>query len=211
MASTVLAAALQRRNIHYGWAVVGVTFLTLLVTAAAMGMPGVLIVPLEKEFGWDNAQISSALAIRIMLFGLFGPFAAAFMNRFGVRRVIMFAMALIAGGLLASLAMTQLWQLIFLWGIVVGIGTGLTAMVLAATVATRWFNHRRGVVIGMLAASSATGQLVFLPLIAELTTRFGWRMALVFVSAALALTAVVALIFMRDRPSDLDLPVYGEI
>ena len=90
--STALAATLAHRNVHYGWVVVGVTFLTLLVTAAAMGMPGVLIVPLEKEFGWDNAQISSALAIRIMLFGVFGPFAAAFMNRFGVRRDIMFAM-----------------------------------------------------------------------------------------------------------------------
>jgi MFS family permease len=209
--STALAVSLARRNVHYGWVVVGVTFLTMLVTAAAMGTPGVLIVPLEHEFGWDNAQISSALALRILLYGLFGPFAAAFMNRFGVRRVIICALGLIAGGLLASLAMTQLWQLLLLWGIVVGVGTGLTAMVLAATVATRWFNHRRGVVIGMLAASSATGQLIFLPLIAELTTRFGWRMALVFVSAALALTAVVALIFMRDRPSDLNLPLYGEV
>src|ERR1700733_5880110 len=109
MASTALAAALSRRDVHYGWVVVGGTFLTLLVTAAAMGTPGVLIVPLEKEFGWDNAQISSALAIRIILFGLFGPFAAAFMNRFGIRRVIMAAMALISAGLLASLAMTQIW------------------------------------------------------------------------------------------------------
>ena len=167
MVSSALAAALARRNIHYGWVVVAVTFLTMLVTAAAMGTPGVLIVPLEKEFGWDNAQISSALALRIMLFGLFGPFAAAFMNRFGVRRVMICAMALISGGLLASLAMTQVWQLILLWGIVVGIGTGLTAMVLAATVATRWFNHRRGLVMGLLAASNATGQLVFLPLIAQ--------------------------------------------
>ena len=137
---------------------------------------------MEHEFGWSDAQISSALALRILLFGLFGPFAAAFMNRFGVRRVIVCALALIAIGFLASLAMTQVWQLIVLWGIVVGIGTGLTAMVLAATVATRWFNHRRGLVMGMLAASSATGQLIFLPLIAELTTRYGWRIALVFVS-----------------------------
>jgi MFS family permease len=208
--STALAATLARRNVHYGWVVVGVTFLTLLVTAAAMGMPGVLIVPLEKEFGWDNTEISSALAIRIVLFGLFGPFAAAFMNRFGVRRVIIFAMALIAGGLLASLAMTQVWQLILLWGIVVGVGTGLTAMVLAATVATRWFNHRRGVVIGMLAASNATGQLVFLPLIAELTTRLGWRAALIFVAGMLAFVALVASLLMHDRPSDLNLPLYGE-
>jgi MFS family permease len=210
MASTALAARLARRDIHYGWVVVGVTFLTLLVTAAAMGAPGVLIVPLEKEFGWENSQISSALALRIMLFGLFGPFAAAFMNRFGVRRVIVAAMVLIAAGLLASLGMTRVWQLVVLWGVVVGIGTGLTAMVLAATVATRWFNHRRGLVMGMLAASSATGQLVFLPLIAELTTRFGWRTALVFVSGALAVVGLVAFLFMRDRPSDLNLPLYGE-
>ncbi len=210
MASTALAASLARRNIHYGWVVVAATFLTMLVTAAAMGTPGVLIVPLEHEFGWSDAQISSALALRIVLYGLLGPFAAAFMNRFGVRRVIVAALALIAAGLLASLAMTQLWQLIVLWGIVVGVGTGLTAMVLAATVATRWFSHRRGLVMGMLAASSATGQLVFLPLIAELTTRFGWRIALVFVSGVLALTAIVALVLMRDRPSDLDLPLYGE-
>ena len=189
--SSAIAAALARRNIHYGWVVVAVTFLTLLVTAAAMGTPGVMIVPLEHEFGWEDAQISSALALRILLFGLFGPFAAAFMNCFGVRRVIVCALSLIAFGMLASLAMTRLWQLVLLWGVVVGVGTGLTAMVLAATVATRWFNHRRGLVMGMLAASSATGQLIFLPLIAAPHHAFGWRIALVFVCGALAFTAVV--------------------
>src|ERR1700742_3859411 len=121
MASTALAAVMARRNVHYGWIVVGVTFVTLLVTAAAMSAPGVMIVPLEREFGWSDAQISSALALRILLFGLFGPFAAAFMNRFGVRRVIVCALALISAGLLTSLAMTKLWQLILLWGVVVGI------------------------------------------------------------------------------------------
>jgi MFS family permease len=210
MASNALAATLASRNVHYGWVIVAVTFFTLLVTAAAMGTPGVLIVPLEQEFGWSDAQISSALALRIMLFGLFGPFAAAFMNRYGVRRVIMVAMAMISAGLLASLAMKQVWQLVLLWGVVVGVGTGLTAMVLAATVATRWFNHRRGLVMGMLAASNATGQLVFLPLIAHLTTDYGWRMALVFVACMLGVVAVLALLFMRDRPSDLNLPLYGE-
>jgi len=210
MASFSLPAVLARRNIYYGWVVVAVTFLTMLVTAAAMGTPGVLIVPLEREFGWSNEQISSALALRIVLFGLFGPFAAAFMNRFGVRNVIIGALALIVTGLSASMAMTSMWQLVLLWGVVVGVGTGLTAMVLAATIATRWFVNRRGLVMGMLAASSATGQLVFLPLIAELTTRYGWRIALVFVCAALAFTALVALLLMRDRPSDLNLPLYGE-
>ena len=158
----------------------------------------------------SNTQISTALALRLLLFGLFGPFAAAFMNRFGLRRVMLCALTLIAAGLIASLAMTQVWQLVLLWGLVVGAGSGLTAIVLAATVATRWFTQRRGLVVGLLAASSATGQLVFLPLIAELTGRYGWRMALVFVCGLLAAAAVVALALMRDRPSDLDLPPYGE-
>src|SRR5580692_11627074 len=169
MVSSRLATFLARHNIYYGWVVVAVTFLTMLVTAGAMGAPGVLIVPLEHEFGWANAQISTALAIRLLLFGLFGPFAAAFMNRFGLRRVMIAALALIAAGLIVSLAMTQLWQLIMLWGVVLGVGTGLTAIVLAATVAARWFTERRGLVVGMLSASSATGQLLFLPLIASLT------------------------------------------
>jgi sugar phosphate permease len=175
-----------------------------------MSAPGVLIVPLQQEFGWSYEQISTALAIRIVLYGLFGPFAAAFMNRFGVRSVILCAITLIATGLLASLGMSQLWQLIVLWGVVVGVGTGLTAMVLAATIATRWFNYRRGLVMGMLGASSATGQLVFLPLIAEIATRYGWRAALILMCGALATMGLVVLALMRDRPSDLGLPLYGE-
>jgi MFS family permease len=210
MATSGLAAALARRNIHYGWVIVGVTLLTTVVTAAAMSTPGVLIVPLEQEFGWNDAQISSALAIRLMLFGLFGPFAAAFMNRYGVRAVMVSAVVIISAGLIASLAMTQIWQLVLLWGIVVGIGTGLTAMVLAVTVATRWFNARRGLVMGIFAASNATGQLLFLPLIAKLETAYGWRMSLVLVCCMLAVAGLVALLFMRDRPSDVGLPLYGE-
>ena len=210
MLSSALAAALARRNIHYGWVVLGATMLLTVITAAAMSTPGVLIVPLEQEFGWTDAQISSALAIRLMLFGLFGPFAAAFMNRYGVRAVMVTAVILISAGFIASFAMTTVWQLILLWGIVVGVGTGLTAMVLAVTVATRWFNHRRGLVMGVFAASNATGQLLFLPLIAQLQTSYGWRIALVFVICMLAFAGVVALIFMRDRPSDVGLPLYGE-
>src|ERR1700723_2457403 len=191
MVSSALAAVLARHNIHYGWVIVAVTFLTTIVTAAAMSTAGVLIVPLQQEFGWDTGQISSALALRLMLFGLFGPFAAAFMNRFGVRAVMVSAVILISTGMLASLAMTQVWQLILLWGIVVGIGTGLTAMVLAVTVATRWFNHRRGLVMGLFAASNATGQLVFLPLIAQITTAYGWGSALGWVPRQVGFARVV--------------------
>jgi len=210
MLSSTLSAALGRRHIHYGWVAVAVTFLTMLVTAAAMSSPGVMIVPLQHEFGWENVQISTALALRILLFGLFGPFAAALMNRFGLRRVMIAALALIASSLLISLAMSHLWQLILLWGGVLGVGTGLTAMVLAATVATRWFTERRGLVVGLLSASSATGQLLFLPLIASFTEHFGWRVALVLVCGVLALVAFIVLMLMRDRPSDLNLPPYGE-
>ncbi|NYT35703.1 MFS transporter [Allopusillimonas soli] len=210
MISSALAAMLSRRNIHYGWVMVAATFLTMLVAAAAVGAPGVLIVPLQKEFGWSAAEVSFALAIRLILFGALGPFAAAFINRFGLRAIVGTAMLLISAGYLGSMFMTQLWQLLLLWGIVIGVGTGLVAMVLAATVAARWFVHRRGLVMGLLAASSATGQLLFLPLMAELTERHGWRATVMFVCAVLLVAAVVAILLMRDRPADLGLPVYGE-
>ncbi|CAN7431992.1 MFS transporter [Bosea sp. LjRoot9] len=207
--TSALARLLARRGIHYGWVVAAVTFLTMLVTAGAVGAPGVLITPLQREFGWATSDISSALAVRLMLFGLMGPFAAAFMNRFGVRRVATVALTLIGSGILGSFFMTQLWHLVLLWGIVVGLGTGLTAMVLGATVATRWFSHRRGLVLGLLTASTATGQLVFLPLLASLTEQVGWRSALVFVLAMLVVAVVAVLALMRDRPSDIGLAPYG--
>jgi MFS family permease len=208
--SAFIAKHLRNRDVHYGWVVAGVTFFTMLVTAGALGTPGVLLVPLEKEFGWDNADISSAFAIRLVLFGLLGPFAAAFMNRFGMRRMVTIALCIIVAGLLASLAMTHIWQLVLFWGLLMGVGTGLTAMVLAATVATRWFSHRRGLVMGLLAASSATGQLVFLPLLAAVTEQHGWRVTVLLACAALAVAAVAAFALMRDRPSDVGLPPYGD-
>jgi MFS family permease len=204
-----LAARLARRGIHYGWVVAAVTFLTMLVTAGAVGAPGVLIGPLKTEFGWDTADISAAFAVRLVLFGLMGPFAAAFMNRFGVRRVAAVALTLIGAGILGSFAMTKLWHLFLLWGVVVGLGTGLTAMVLGATVATRWFSKRRGLVLGLLTASTATGQLVFLPLLATLTERLGWRYALSFILLVLLVAAVAVLALMRDRPADVGQPPYG--
>ncbi len=208
--SGALARALARRGVHYGWVSAAVTFLTMLVTAGAVGAPGVLILPLQTEFGWDTASISSALAIRLVLFGLMGPFAAALMNRYGPRRIVLAALALIASGLLASLAMTQLWQLILLWGVVVGVGTGLTALVLGATVATRWFSHRRGLVVGLLTASSATGQLIVLPILAALTEALGWRAALLTVCSLLGLAALFVFLLLRDRPEDVGLLPYGE-
>lgn len=210
MVSRLLAAALARRHIHYGWVVVAVTFLIMLISAGAVGAPGVLLLPLQREFGWSTADISSALAVRLLLFGLMGPFAAALINRFGVRRMILTSLSLVAGGLALSLLMTQVWQLIVLWGVVVGLGTGMTALVLAATVATRWFSSRRGLVVGLLTASSATGQLVFMPLLAAIAGQWGWRWALALLCILMALAAVAALALMRDRPSDLHLAPFGD-
>jgi sugar phosphate permease len=210
MISNWLSAALARRNIHYGWVMVGVTFLAALVSAGTVGAPGVFIVPLQKEFGWSTAEISSALSIRFILFGLMAPFAAALLNRYGLRNVTLAAQLIVVSALVASLAMTQVWQLMLLWGVVIGIGTGMTALVLGATIAARWFVARRGLVVGILTASVATGQLVFLPLLASLTERLGWRVALTLVCAMLAVSALAVLLVMRDRPSDVGLRPFGD-
>src|SRR3954465_3413182 len=210
MISNWLSAALARRNIHYGWAMVAVTFLTALITAGTVGAPGVFIVPLQKEFGWTPAEISSALSIRFILFGLMAPFAAALMNRYGLRNVTLSALLVVVSGLLASLAMTKVWHLMLLWGVVIGIGTGMTALVLGATIAARWFVARRGLVVGILTASVATGQLAFLPLLATLTDHYGWRVALGLVCTMLGVAAFAVLMIMRDRPSDLGLRPFGD-
>jgi MFS family permease len=210
MLSNRLSAWLGARNIHYGWVVAATTFLTMLATAGAMGSVGVLIGPLEKEFGWSNASISGAISVRLVLFGLLGPFAAAFMNQFGIRRVVVTALVLISGGIVGSFFMTQLWHMVLFWGVILGIGTGMTALVLGATVATRWFSERRGLVVAMMTVSNATGQLVFLPLIAHLTETIGWRSALTVVVAALAAAMLLVLALVRDYPAQVGLPPFGE-
>src|ERR1700741_3638941 len=148
MISNGLGAALSRRNIHYGWVMVGLTFFAALVSAGAVGAPGVFIVPLQREFGWTTAEISSALSIRFILFGLMAPFAAALLNRYGLRNVTLSALLTVVSALAASLLMIKIWQLMLLWGVVIGIGTGMTALVLGATVAARWFVARRRLLIG---------------------------------------------------------------
>ena len=199
----------RQRKLHYAWIVAGVTFLTLLVAAGLRATPGVLIVPLEAEFGWSRATISFAIGLNIFLYGLIGPFAAAVMDRFGLRRTMLAALACITAGVALTPLMTRPWQLVVLWGMVVGTGSGATALVLGATVVARWFAARRGLVIGILTASTATGQLIFLPALASLAENYGWRMVSMAVAAvALALLPVVALL-MRDRPRDIGLAPYG--
>src|ERR1700735_906309 len=210
MISNWLSAALARRNIHYGWVMVAVTFLTALITAGTVGAPGVFIGPLQHECGWTTAEISSALSIRFILCGLMAPFAAALLNRYGLRNVTLSALLIVASALVVSLGMTKVWQLMLLWGVVIGIGTGMTALVLGATIAARWFAAQRGLVVGILTASVATGQLLFLHLLATITERMGWRIALGLICVMLGLAAFAVLMLMRDRPGDVGLRPFGD-
>ncbi len=210
MLSHLLAPVLARRGIHYGWAMVAVTFLCMLSTAAAMGMPGVLIGPLRQEYGWSTTSISGAMALRLALFGLLGPFAAAVMARYGLRLTVAVAMSLIVVGSALATRMTTQWELWATWGLMLGVGTGMTALVLGATVASQWFTARRGLVVGLLTASSATGTLMFLPAAAWLAEHYGWRSALALAAAACAVSGLLMVLVGRDHPSEIGLPPYGE-
>ncbi len=209
MLASRLARSLQSRGIHYAWIVAALTFLAMLITSAALGLPGALLQPLTKEFGWSTAELSSVFATRFALFGLLGPFAAVVLMRYGVRNVVALAALIIGSTLFLGAFMHNLTQAFVLWGVVLGFGTGMTAMVLGATVVNRWFVQRKGLVMGLLAGSSATGQLVFLPLATWLIENHGWRAALFPVVAATAVLAVLVLLFVRNSPSDMGLQAYG--
>ena len=201
---------LWQHKFHYGWVVVGVTFLTLLIGAGVRSAPGVLLVPLETEFHWSRATISFAVAVSLLLYGLAGPFSASFMERFGIRRTMLAALALLAAGVALTTLMRESWQLVVLWGVVVGAGAGVIANVLGAVVAARWFTARRGLVVGLLTGSAAAGQLIFLPTFAAITEHYGWRaMSLTVTVVALVVIPIVALL-MRERPEDVGLAPYGE-
>jgi predicted MFS family arabinose efflux permease len=202
-------ARLAAPRIHYAWIAAAVTFLTLLCAAAFRSTPSVLMVPLQHEFGWNRAAISVAVSINLVLFGLSGPFAAALMQRFGIKQVMVVALLLVAGGVGLTTLMHATWQLDLLWGVVVGIATGAMASVLAATVANRWFVKGRGLVMGLLSASTATGQIGFLPFLAFLTSVSGWRAAALAVAAVALLLVPIVAVVMRNRPEDVDLRPYG--
>ncbi|HEY1258389.1 MAG TPA: MFS transporter [Stellaceae bacterium] len=198
-----------RSKLHYAWVIATVTFIVGLLTAGVRAAPGVLIVPLEQEFDWSRATISFAIGINLLLYGLIGPFAAALMDRFGVRRTMTLALALTGGAVALSPAMRQAWQLVLLWGVVVGISTGVIGAYIAAYIAARWFKVRQGLVVGVLTAANAAGQLVFLPSLAALVTGFGWRTMSLALAGIVIIFVPPVLLLMRDRPHDLGLAPYG--
>ena len=195
---------------HYAFVVAGVTFMVLLIGAGMRAVPGVFVVPFETEFGWSRATISLAVGVCIGLYGLSAPFSAAMMDRFGVRNTMLGALCLIGAALSMLPLMTQSWHLIVLWGVMIGLGIGFIANVVAAIVATRWFVAKRGLVMGVLTSATAAGQLLFLPLLAIIAANFGWRaMALTLAVAVLGLIPLVWGL-MRNRPEDVGLKAYGE-
>ena len=197
------------RKIHPGWIAVAVTFVTLMATAGFRSAPSVLIVPLEDAFGWSRSDISLAVAINVLLFGLVSPFAAALMEKFGIRKVVMSALTTVSFGAFLTIFIQAPWQLIATWGVIVGVGTGSMALVFAATVANRWFVAKRGLVTGILTAASATGQLIFLPGLSHLAQTYGWKSVSLTVASFALLVVPFVFFFLRDKPADLGLLPYG--
>ncbi|HEV3427725.1 MAG TPA: MFS transporter [Paraburkholderia sp.] len=195
---------------HYGWLVVAVVFLVLLAAAGTRATPSVMMVPLEHQFGWSRATISLAISVNIALYGLMGPFAAAAMQRFGVRPTLLAALATMAAGVALSSLMTHPWQMILIWGVMVGGATGVAALSLSATIVTRWFTTHRGLAMGILTASSATGQLVFLPFLAAIAEKHGWQMVVLVVAIAAAVVLPLVAFLLPERPANVELRPFGE-
>jgi MFS family permease len=194
---------------HPAWWVAGVTFLALVGAAGFRAVPGVLMEPLQAEYGWSVTTISLAVAVNMALYGLTAPFAAALMERFGIRPVVVTALVVVAAGSGLTVFMTASWQLVLCWGVLVGLGTGSMALALVATVTGRWFVARRGLVSGVLTAGGAAGQLVFLPLIAVVAEGSGWRAAALGVSVVALAVVPLVLLMLRERPRDLGVAPYG--
>lgn len=196
-------------GIHRAWWIAVVAFLTLVGAAGFRAVPGVMIDPLNAEFGWSHATVSAAVSVNIALYGLTSPFAAALMDRFGIRPVVTGALLLVSAGSGLTVFMTASWQLMLCWGVLVGLGTGSMALAFVGTITGRWFVRRRGLVSGILTAGGAAGQLVFLPLVSSVIDGHGWRTASLVVSSAALAVVPLVLWLLRDRPQDLGLQPYG--
>ncbi|GLZ43538.1 MFS transporter [Actinokineospora sp. NBRC 105648] len=200
---------IRSRRPHWAWFVAGVAFVALVGAAGFRAAPSVLITPLHHEFGWSTGTISAAVSINLVLYGLISPFAAALMEKLGMRRVVAGALVLVAAGSGLTVFMTASWQLLLLWGVFVGVGTGSMALTFVATVTSRWFVKHQGLVSGVLTAAGAAGQLVFLPVVAHLAESNGWRTASLVVSGAALAVVPLVLIALRDHPSDVGTTAYG--
>lgn len=207
---SAFATALASRGIHYGWVMAALTFLFIMFSSSAMGVPSVLIVPMSKDLGWSLGELSAPQGLRLALFGLAAPLAGGLMLRYGPRRMVGVSGVLLLAGLVLSILTREKWQLWLGQGILLGLAPGLTAMQLNAVVASRWFVARRGLVLGLLGGAIATGTLAFMPLAAWIAQAWGWRTALMVPTVGAAVSWLAFLWLARDRPQDLNLPALGE-
>ncbi|HWE74997.1 MAG TPA: MFS transporter [Stellaceae bacterium] len=196
-------------RLHYAWIVAALTFIVLLMAVAVRATPSVLIVPLEDSLGWSRGVISFAISINIILYGLIGPFAAALMQQIGIRRTVLLALTVIATSVALSSQMTQTWQLILTWGLGVGLGSGVTALVLGATIVNRWFSKSQGLVMGFITASTATGNLVFLPFLASIAQHHGWQPVVWITAGAVAVMIPIVALLLPETPASVGLHAYG--
>ena len=197
------------KKFHPAWTALVVTFLTLMATAGFRSAPSVLIIPLEDAFGWSRSQVSTAIAINVLIYGLVAPFAAALMEKFTVRKVVMSALTFVALSAGATVFISQPWHLWLLWGLCVGVGTGSMALVFAATVANRWFIKHKGLVVGALTAANATGQLIFLPLLSHFAIDFGWKSVSLTIAGASLLVVPLIFFFLKESPTAIGTTPYG--
>jgi predicted MFS family arabinose efflux permease len=208
MTANVVARICSGR-IHYAWMALTVIFAMTLAVVGVRSAPGVMIVPLQHAFGWNVGTISGAVSVNILLMGLTGPFLTGLMETIGLKRTILLAMLVLVAGSFASCFMTTLWELYVTWGLMIGVGAGAGAVGMAAQVANRWFMTRRGLAMGLLTAANATGQLIFLPILAALAQNHGWRSVSITVTLAVAMMIPVVAFLLPERPSDIGLMPFG--
>lgn len=204
-----IAELRRSTKIHRAWLVAGATLIATMGAAGFRATPGVMIDPLRQAFGWSTASISAAVSVNLLLYGLTAPFAAALMDRFGLRRVVGIALLMVSAGSGLTVFMTASWQLVLCWGVLVGLGTGSMALAFVATVTSRWFVRHRGLVTGVLTAGGATGQLIFLPVLAQVIAAHGWKAASLTVAGGALLVAPIAAWLLRDYPGDIGVQPFG--
>ncbi|MGE7770105.1 MFS transporter [Viridibacillus arvi] len=198
------------KKVHYSWIILAVTFFSIIVAGIIRSSSGVFIDPFEIEFGWSRPAISFAFAVSLFLYGFSGPFMAAFVEVFGLKRMMLYSMLTLSTGLALTFVMQTQWQLILIWGVMIGVGSGLFLTVLSTQIANRWFVKQRGLAVGILTASTATGQLILLPVLATIIDQYSWRYAtgLIFILSLLILLLI--LLVMKDFPQDKGLLPYGQ-
>ncbi|MDQ6599031.1 MFS transporter [Bacillus salipaludis] len=197
------------KRIHYSWFILAITFFSIIAAGIVMSSSGVFIDPFEKEFGWDRSEIALAFAISMFLYGISGPFMAALLNVIGLKKMMIASMATLLIGIILTFIMNQSWQMILIWGIIIGLGSSLFLTVLSPYVANHWFEKRRGLAVGILTASSATGQLILLPVLATIIDHYSWRPAIGLMMILSIIMLLIILLFMKNKPKDVGILPYG--